>query len=388
MRKSYWIIAAAATIMASCANEKVLNHVQSSNEQTAIGFSTFSEKSTRSVTDRNSLEFYQNTFTVYASKKSVVDGKISEVFDGKATSLCTYDDGATSPNEWTYSPYRFWDKQASYNFIAVSPNPNIVKYTWDATATPLTEVGNDDFVTVSPYVLKGQNLQKNSTQAEIFKGFVEAPNNDVDIMTSGLVPRVAGANSEVDLTFKHILSKLNVTIAKAEILNGYAVYIRDLKITGLKDKGTYAESSYVFEKDANNTITSQVSGWTPDVENTTYKLSYDYSYDTGAAAQGKALDEFDVTNNKTVPNYFIESLVMPQTVADDAVTLTLDYRIVSGSGSAAHSEDYTFEFDIQDAFGLFFDRYNYTLNFTITPTIIMFDADVADWTNESYDTTI
>ena len=390
MRKSYLIIAAAATILASCANEKVLNTVQDSNEkQTVIGFTSFSEKATRSVDTNTDLEYYHGTFTVYSSKKSTVDNTISEVFDGGTTSLITYNEGADAPNDWTYSPYRYWDKQANYKFIAVAPNASIVKYTWDATATDLIEVGTatDDFVTVSGgYTLIGQNLQKTATAAEITKGFVGGNGKDTDIMTSEVVSE-AGAthNPDVNLTFKHILAKLNVTVAKAKVLNDADVYIKSLEITGLKDKGIYDESTYVEGDATADPVVLPHSGWTADnsADQANYKLAYDYSEDANKedGKYGKELTDYDATNNKTIPTYFIESLVMPQAVAADDATLILKYQIVTGTGNDAHKENYTYKFDMNQAFASYLDRHNYTLNLTILPTVITFDAGATLWDN-------
>ena len=380
MRKSNLVlIAAVASMLASCSNEKFLSDNQ--DAQAPIGFASYSDKLTKATATETDLEFYHNTFVVYASKKSTVDGAISQVFDGGASSLVTFVADAESPNEWTYSPYRFWDKQANYKFIAVAPNANVIKHTWDATASTLSEVGSSDFVTVSSdgYTLKGQNLQKTSTQSEIKTGFVETTTGDIDLMTSELNSQNGtGHDPDVNLEFKHILAKLNVTVAKAKILNDAAVYVRSIEIFKLNDNGKYAESAY------DNTANPKKSGWSAiSIKNDGYKLSYDYSSDLEAVAQGKLLSNFNTTTNKTVPNYFIESLVMPQTVpattSDDEAYLILKYRIVTGSGATAHTEDYTYRFKLADAFELFYDRCNYTLNFTIDPDIITFDASVAVW---------
>ena len=379
MRKSNLVlIAAAASMLASCSNEKFLND---QDTLTPIGFASYSEKLTKATATETDLEFYHNTFVVYASKKSTVDGAISQVFDGGASSLVTFVADAESPNEWTYSPYRFWDKQANYKFIAVAPNANVIKHTWDAAASTLTEVGSSDFVTVSSdgYTLKGQNLQKTSTQSEIKTGFVETTTGDIDLMTSALNSQAGSTHDpDVNLAFKHILAKLNVTVAKAKILNDAAVYVRSMEIFKLNDNGKYAESNYKA------TVDPKVSGWSDiSIKNAGYKLSYDYSYDLEAVAQGKLLSAYNTSTNKTVPNYFIESLVMPQTVpattSDDEAYLILKYRIVTGSGATAHTEDYTYRFKLADAFDRFYDRCNYTLNFTIDPDVITFDASVVEW---------
>ena len=382
-----WLsVAAVAAMFAACSNDEVLRDEAQipTDAPKAIGFSSYSEKSTRGdVTNPNYLEFYHNTFTVYASKKSTVDDVISEVFDGGATALVTFSNEATSPNEWTYAPYRYWDKQANYKFIAVAPNASIVKYDWNAAAATLVEVGTDanDFVTVDGgYTLIGQNLQATATNKEITKGFVGGAGKDTDIMTSEVKPETgASHNPDVVLNFKHILAKLNVNVAKAAVLNDAEVYVKSLEISGLKDKGTYDESAYHLNGGATDAEPTK-SGWTASVNSAAYKLAYDYANDANnvATQDGVALADYDATNNKTVPTYFIESLVMPQEVANTA-TLTLKYQIVTGTGATAHKENYTYQMNMDAAFASYLDRHNYTLKLTIEPTVITFDAVASAW---------
>lgn len=399
MRKSYFILAAVATILASCAeNSKITNDLRNDETKTVIGFSSYSEKATRGdATNSANLEYYHGTFTVYGSKKSTNDNTISEVFDGGTTALLTYSDGATTPNDWTYSPYRYWDKQANYKFIAVAPNANIVKYDWNAKATDLAEVGTDanDFVTVDGgYTLVGQNLQGTATAAEIFQGFVGGDGKDVDIMTSKLASQNAGNTNTVNLEFKHILAKLNVSVAKAFVLNDDEVYIKSLEIKGFNDKGTYDESTYFPGKDAVEAdptaeppVEAQaaipaVSGWTASASANvaSYILKYNYANDTNKQDGQAGFKLNDATSTTiTVPTYFVESLVMPQAVADNAVTLTIKYQIVTGTGESAHAEDFTRTIDMYDAFTSYLDRHNYTLKLTIEPEIIKFDATAATW---------
>lgn len=377
MRSNLVLIAAAASMLASCSNDLLLDNQDSAQE--AIGFSSYSKNMTKADPTSSDLEFYHNTFVVYASKKSTIDEtEIRQVFDGGVTSLVTFDEGAEAPNDWTYSPYRYWDKQATYKFIAVAPNASIIKYTWNASASPLTELSGDfETVATGGYTLYGQNLQMISTQSEIKKGFItsdQTNKKDVDLMTSDIN---TSHQTLVNLDFKHILAKLNVTVAKSSVLNDADVYVRSVEITKLNDNGKYAESNYKA------TAEPKVSGWnTISSKNAGYKLSYAFSDDTGATeGQGKELADY---TTKTVPNYFIESLVMPQEVpntADDAATLILKYRIVTGSGAAVHTEDYTYKFNLSTAFASFYDRCNYTLNFTIDPSVITFDASVAEWGN-------
>lgn len=393
MKKILYLAAAAAMMVSCMETEKIGNDLQEANEQNVIGFASYSEKATRGdATDANNLEFYHGTFTVYGSKKSTIDDAISEVFDGGATALLTYSNGATTPNDWTYSPYRFWDKQANYKFIAVAPNASVVKYDWNAKDQNLVEVGTEanDFVTVEGgYTLIGQNLQKTATSNEITKGFTGGNNEDTDIMTSGVVSEVGAThNTDVNLTFKHILAKLNVTVAKAYILNDAEVYIKSIEIAGLKDKGTYDESKYHLNAGQEDLIATK-SGWTAAASDNAanYKLAYSYAEDdnkyekSGRDPEGQVGAKLaDATSQSVkVPTYFIESLVMPQAVAAQTSTLTIKYQIVTGTGEDAHAEDFTRTFDMNQAFASYLDRHNYTLNFTIEPDVITFDAAAALW---------
>ena len=392
------MIAAAAMIMASCSNTEKINNDLIDNSKTVIGFSSYSEKATRGdITNAANLEFYHNTFVVYGSKKSTNDDEISEVFDGGATAVLTYVNGSTEPNDWTYSPYRYWDKQANYKFIAVAPNADIVKYDWNAKAANLVEVGTDanDFVSAADYILVGQNLQKTATSAEITKGFKGAAGEDTDIMTSGLVSEAGEShNPDVTLVFKHILAKLNVTVAKAEVLNNAEVYIKSLDIKGLKDKGTnYDESAYTPGDNTVDPAINPQSGWTASYSDDaphSYVLAYAYAQDNNNKANGgndadgqvgAKLAQYDVTGHKTVPTYFIESLVMPQAVAAATSTLTIKYQIVTGTGASAHAENFTRTLDMNQAFASYLDRHNYTLNITIEPEVITFDATSDAWEN-------
>jgi hypothetical protein len=360
------LIAVVAIVFAACSSDVVLNDIAESQTDTpkAIGFTSFSEKITRADTD---LEYYHNTFVVYGTKQSTVDNAIQYVFGGKATApgnqdgvTCTYDAASTTvTGYWKYDNPRYWDKQAEYDFIAYAPDNAPLRYFYNAADAQVGDV-NNEFVTNADYTLAGTNLQATATTAEKVKGFTGA-GVDLDLMISNPKPQSGSNNADVALVFKHILSKLNVTFAKADVLDGATVTVTSVEITGLKEKGSYNESDYV------NDEFTKTSGWTTiDVTPSTYKLAYSGSQALNNSA-GSAL-------------YFIESLVMPQTIADDQVTLKAKYTIQTGG----YSENYTYQLDLYDVEALrkYFDGYNYTLKFTIQPNVIKFDADVTVWENQ------
>ncbi len=390
MRKSFYILAAAATMLVSCAQTEKINNDLLNNKQAVIGFASYSEKTTRGDVDvPANLEYYHGTFAVYGTKKNKHDANdIQYVFGGKATApgvqagvTCTYQNQADAVlGDWKYTDPRIWDKQADYDFIAYAPAlaGNPISYYYNAANSEVGDAGNR-FKTSSAYILTGTNLQATATQAEKTKGF-NADDTDLDLMISGSVAQNGASHDTfVNLAFKHILSKFNVTIAQAESLYNSVVTIKEVTISGLKDKGSYDQADY------DNTANPMVSGWTADSESNTYKLKYN-------KAGGQILDKgqyVDDDSDNTTPDvyhagdpfFFIESLVMPQTIADDAVTLNIKYNITTGS----HSEDFEYELDLYDVAALqkFYDGYNYFLNFTISPDPIKFDASVTIWDNQA-----
>lgn len=416
MKKSYLTLAAMAMIMASCSNEVLIDN-EDGQTDVAIGFSTFSDLTTKADPSKTDLEYYHGTFAVYGTKKSTVDNAISKVFD--ATTI-TYKAGATTPNDWTYSPYRYWDKQANYNFIAVAPSSDIVEYSI-ATGKEVGDAAND-FVTVEGgYTLKGQNLQATATAAEIVKGFTGiAPSTDTDIMVSVKNAQVgASHDAVVNLLFHHILAKLNVTVAKAEVLDKAEVKVDSIVISGLDNKGIYSEKAYVapstfvkatgnyvpgtvyYDDEKGKTLTNvtgfnentdvssyyvakaKVSGWyslsSEQVDSKDYALMYKAAED---AKDNTLSNTTDSDPRKVVPTYFIESLVMPQSLA--AEKLTLKYSITTKDDqNKTYTENFTYQMDLKKAFNDgFFDRCNYTLNFTIQPDVIKFDATAVVWDDQ------
>lgn len=360
------LIAVVAIVFAACSSDVVLNDIAESQTDTpkAIGFTSFSEKITRADTD---LEYYHNTFVVYGTKQSTVDNAIQYVFGGKATApgnqdgvTCTYDAASTTvTGYWKYDNPRYWDKQAEYDFIAYAPDNAPLRYFYNAADAQVGDP-NNKFVTNADYTLAGTNLQATATTAEKVKGFTDA-GVDLDLMISAAKPQSGSNNADVALVFKHILSKLNVTFAKADVLNDATVTVTSVEITGLKEKGSYNESDYV------NDEFTKTSGWTASTSGGGYKLAY---------SDGQELNASD-----GLPYFFIESLVMPQTIADDQVTLKAKYTIQTGG----YSENYTYQLDLYDVEALrkYFDGYNYTLKFTIQPDVIKFDAEVTVWDNQA-----
>ena len=388
-RNFLWV--AAAAMLAACSNDVVLReNVQTQTDASkAIGFSSYSESITRGDVDtKANLEYYHNSFAVYGTKKSNNDGTIQYVFgavpaeDALAVEgvTCTYQTTADAVlGDWKYENPRFWDKQATYDFIAYAPvsKNNPIRYSYAEEGAEVAGEGGE-FVTTKAYTLTGTNLQATATTNEIVKGFTG--DADLDLMISAPNAQQDLNNDQtaykphdefVNLLFRHILAKLNVTFAKASVLDGSTVTINSVEIEGLLPSGEYKESRNVVTDDG------KTSGWiAAEADNSSdnvYKLAYN-------AEGGQALNKS--TDKK--PYYFIESLVMPQTIDEEQdvqVLLTAKYTIKTGT----YSENYTYVLNLYDVEALreFYDGYNYTLNFTINPDVIKFDASVALWADQT-----
>ena len=381
-RNYLWI--AAAAMLAACSNDVALrDNVQTQTEAPkAIGFNSYSLKATRGdATVKTNLEYYHSTFAVYGTKQSNNDETdIQYVFGAAPTETvltpvgvtCTFQTTADAVlGDWKYENPRYWDKQATYDFIAYAPVSanNPIRYSYAEVGGQVGDDGNE-FVTTEPYTLTGTNLQATATTAEIVKGFTGTA--DLDLMISepnaqqDLVGTAYKAHDEyVNLLFRHILAKLNVTFAKAAVLDNATVTIKSVKIEGFCPTGEYKESDYAVSSD------SKTSGWTASTpaDADPYVLAY------------SSTDGQNLNSSENDPYYFIESLVIPQTIdADNKVILTAKYTIKSGT----YSEDYTYKLDLHSVAALneFFDGYNYTLKFTIQPDVIKFDATVAKWADQ------
>ncbi len=395
MKKSYLMLVASAAIFAACSEtEKIQQNLQD-NEPAAIGFTSYAEKATRGdATLSTNLEFYHSTFAVYGSKKNA-DNTVQYAFGGQPTAAgiqngvtCTYQETADAVlGDWKYDFPRFWDKQAKYNFIAYAPvsDDNPIRYSYNAANAEVGADGNDFCFTSGSFVLTGTNLQVNAGTAEINNGFTGA-GKDLDLMTSNDLAstdksvykdgakRTAGES--VNLVFKHILSKLVVTVNKSQTLYGYTVTIKGIQITGLKDKATaYSEKKYTAGNPTANPAVAPQSGWTVSATNNNNNYAIVYNGNSQVLNEGTLVSNVWTAG---APFYFIESLVIPQVIeGQDNIKLKIQYNITKDS----YIDDRADEIALKDvaAFARLLDRHKYILNIIIGPEAIKFDATATGW---------
>lgn len=373
-------------VMASCANEGILS-VREINQQPeqAIAFNIFTDKATRAFpAGSEALTNYHDQFVVYSTKVSNIDNTVIQVFDGDAVRYQT--------GSWKYDDLRFWDKQAKFSFVAIAPSAKYIIY----TKTDNVADNSGDYVTKEGgYTLVGTNLQDGTRTTEVNKGFTGEDGKDADLMTAQKNNQNGAAHDEtVDMLFSHILAKLNVTIGKAKILDAQNVYIKKVEITGLDNHGTYVQKNY----------TTTTSGWQSSKTDATYKLSWTAAANTPGTLLNSGSGEGS-SYQPGAPKYFIESIVMPQSVENATTSTTgaeklyMEYAI----NNQTYKYELNFKYNdtlkkvleptvdsivVRSVFPEFMDRSKYTLKLTINPDVIIFDAKAAAWAEKTHDATI
>ncbi len=387
MKRNYFIIAAAVAIFAACAGKEEIKEIISS-EGPQISFSTYAQKATRAENSDSTytlnLKDHHLTFKVWGYKNT--DKKA--VFNGDSVGY--------SNNQWSYIINRYWDKTATtYEFYAFAPEN-----------APLTFNGVDEiesqkdgyFAITSSYNKVGANRSpKNAGNPVIvWNDFDENTDEDVDLMIadtcrlSGSALTAAQAD-KVTLNFIHILSRLNITIKTIDgfdptVATNDSICIDSIIISNFAHAGTFSEKN--GNVNANDLKAGTTKRWIA-----TDKAEYKYEID------------YTATKDKT---YAIEALMIPQEIAKDTINLdgtfpteTVDknapyikiaYSIYSynpkDSNKANNKEHYIAYYNLAKIFKAAGDKLAFnegwqnTLNITISPAVINFDAHVAPWADQ------
>ena len=339
MKRSLFIIAAAALVFASCADKDLLKKdLQGNGEDSgnAIGFTSLTEKVTKA---ENSDALYswtffdhQENFQVWARKNNQ---PLRELFDGTTVTVTKDGDEYT----YKYAPDRYWDKLAdNYFFYAAAPAP-ATGAAWEWTfnggtsiiSSPAT-ISNGYFtIKDNKFSLNGVNLQSvengGATYAlkNVFKTATKNSKKDVDLLIADETPVERSfynkANPEVvNLNFIHILSKLNITISTSLDETGDNAHDVDLlafEVHNMPNTGSFDENL----KDL--TQNKKQIRWTLDNATTPTKTNIP----TGMEAYYNASNDQIVGSTVSVPYtnkgklYIVESLIIPQEIKYQRVAL-------------------------------------------------------------------
>ena len=284
--KKYLFILATAAIVASCSDIDTFKQVNTPDE--AIGFTTYTGKLTRaensSATVKYSLGRYHDSFKVWSSK--TVKTTTSVVFAGQAVNatLTTAEElydaaGAIAKNatltghltantnlsaedaaaynakftdankaeddqltedeanaynatlagavkagdikteavyDWAYTPLVFWDKSASsYSFNAAAP-------------AGLSWAFADDKISLDNFSVDGTTIAASATidPKAVFGAKDIMISEDIDAYTNF-------TSAPVNLSFIHLLSRLNIGVAKSASLSGHVVKLNSITVYNL-----------------------------------------------------------------------------------------------------------------------------------------------------------
>ena len=341
MKKSFLILAAAA-MFAACTNDSFRSDIEES--QVEIDFSTYTQKSVGTKAGNGgSLYSFHNNFVVNAYKQ--IAGSPEPAFTNQLVT------GSKSGEtiSWTYSPKKVWDKSAdSYTFHAAAPSDgwtfNTGKYSRTVTLAGIT------------------------MDAETGKFGA-----DVDYMLAGdeTIAKANYSSTPVNLTFKHILSRLNIAVKCTFDDAVYNVALNEVKVYNMINSGIFTEGA----ASGAGTITC----WAP--ASSKFAAGVGYANATGLTLTSSA-------------QMVYQSLIIPQSVA------YVSGVALNGSGLTAESDPYLnikytvneeqfdYSYNLADLFNgntendiPFNEGYQNTLTINIGLEEINFSADTDTWEN-------
>ena len=397
--KRLFILSAAVAALASCSNSEVITEVNEPQvPDKAIAFETFSSNATRAENSQEGqeegLDQHHSNFSVWGYKD--VAGSDVTVFNRQTVSY--------SSNAWTYSPIRFWDKGAnSYKFYACAPadagTSNVFELKKKDENTSNTSYAEPYYFVANSVTLVNETLETMATYSQKYKNSSSSTSSltNIDYMIASEWNQSDfsdAINNGVTLNFNHILSRLNITVQKARKQDGDAfkdaiVSLTKLNVYNMKSTGSFDESKGLGTGSflANGTT----ERWT------TQDTKIDYAANTLAS----------VTENQ---QYVLQSLVIPQTVSFETVTLDgksnnttlstsnapyiyIKYNIKAATGDNT-GEDFVRYINLAKAFGksavnetvAFNEGWQNTLHITIDADVISFKPEVYKWdTMHEYD---
>lgn len=329
MKKSYFLMAVAATMFAACSQSDMLNETQAQDEAQAIGFSTYSNKATRVITGSD-LESYHQTFGVWAFK--TYEGNETavmpnyQVMHNDLNGSGSFDWDYDGDNAPTGQSLKYWDKRASYTFCAYAPYCESASI--DATSKVIT-------IPEGQYAAN-ENLQDNFITTLNGKDFTGVGasrlTESTDWMVADVISRAAQENGKVEENFRHTMSKLIVCL-KTEDTFKDKITVNSVSVNNVHGKGHY----------------NSATGWT--------------ATDGGKSVAGVI---GDITAGNTY--YSMEYLLIPST---DEPSFSVNYTI--------NGDTYDVKAAAISGISKFDANTVYTLTVTISADPIEFDAQVVDW---------
>lgn len=210
MKKSYFLMAAAAALFAACAETDFVNEaaVVEGNAPQAIGFEGFAGKSTRAeIADVEALKGVGVGFKVWGYQGAQALWASGEVVE--------WNDPA-----WTYNDTRYWDEKSDYKFGAIAPQSVTGSFSTASKYTITSDIASGPIASATDYLTAAPVTAAKGTPAH---------------------------GAQVNFSFKHIMSKVTLKLTTS---------IADVKVTSVTMSGwnnntaTYTDDAWAFNTGA------------------------------------------------------------------------------------------------------------------------------------------
>ena len=172
--------------------------------QKTLDFSVFANKTTRAAEDATSLKTDGKAFGVWGYSDN---GAATTVFNNQEV---TY---STANSAWEYSPTKYWDKEASYEFYAYYP------YSASNVTIADGKISIADFTVAS------------------------SVSDHVDLMIADKVARTAGSMTNVEFNFNHILSNINLNFTRGSKIGSTLLTLKSIKLYGMDNKASFSQTA-------------------------------------------------------------------------------------------------------------------------------------------------
>lgn len=302
MKKSYFMMAAAATIFAACSETDFVNPVPETEQE--IGFENHVGKTTRAeIVDEYALAA-EGGFVVWGwktPKANQVWASATPIFEGVNVFASAIDGVAGANTTWTYTNKKYWDKTSTYNFYAVAPyNPTSGTYSISGAA--------DGLITITG---------AQSALASVSDDFLIARDGATGI--SGDAP-----HAKVGFDFNHVMAKVTLKLLSGDINEGDVITVTKLTMSGWNsNNGTFVQKSDYVASTTNHSEWTLTAGTAGTV---TFNKDGGYTLNEATAV---AVDS---------------CIMVPQTIAASTLKFTVDFTITYKDADDDPENDVTEEF--------------------------------------------
>lgn len=369
MKKQYFMIAAAATLFAACAETDLIDEVSVQEVPQAIGFETFANKQTRAeITQTSHLQTATGGFHVWGYKNRGDEAEYT-VFDNIPVSWVdpvVNNDGTTTNGYWTYDVPQYWDQTATYKFYAVAPKASqTVSYAigdgtvnnWNKYMIKITGATSGKSTEVTDYLIDrdGKSSKINNQQVQITgsEGFDD-----------GIV----------SFNFNHIMAKLSFMF-KAGVNEN--ITITSLKMTGWDaGAGTFTQNATNVPSSVANTEWTIA---TPVIANSDECVIIDSSNSLSG-----------VNNTNAIPGGY-SYIMVPQKIDGGDLTFTISYTITRTVNGNSVTETFKDQVGVLEADQVWGTDTHTTYTIVVSPDKIEFgDPTIITWsvTNEKAEETL